>query len=199
LATKNVNYYTLDIMGLLSRLFGREAEQPSKPRHGDGDMVSLVVLSASCPELALESVRSTLDELFPGEFLPPREEGNFVIDGSVPQAQFMVQCVVPNNGGVFMVQNVPSPYTEFSNFLSHISDPTLHQLAAAQSCWLSVDLMHQYEPKVEDAYRFIGALLAKLAPSDAAVLVHPSRMDAVRFTEHTRRQLAAGDHPFGMV
>ena len=38
----------------------------------------------------------------------------------------------------------------------------------------------------------IVRVLARLAPADAAVLVHPSRLVAMRFTEDVRQQLAAG-------
>ena len=51
-------------------------------------MVSWVVLSNSYAELTLVSLRQSLDELYPGQFLPPREQGNFVVDGNVPGAEF---------------------------------------------------------------------------------------------------------------
>lgn len=146
-------------MGLLDRLFGRKDSETAKQKHGARDMVSLVVLSQSCPDLTLESVRNTLDAVFPGQFLPPREEGNFVIDGAVPGATYMIQCTIENASGVFMLHNVPGPYSEFSDFLKHLSGP-LRALALEQPCWMSVDLMHAYGSK-EDGYRFVGPVLAR--------------------------------------
>ena len=67
-------------------------------------------------------------------------------------------------------------------------------LAVAQQSWLSVDAMHVHTTEVE-AYRLIGALLAKLAPPDAAVLVHPSKLVAVRFDDILRTRLADGLQP----
>jgi hypothetical protein len=182
-------------MGLLDRLFGRKDSEPQKPQHGERDMVSLVALSQSCPDLTLESVRATLDALFPGQFLPPREEGNFVIDGSVPGAIYMIQCTIDGASGLFTLHNVAGPYSEFSNFPDHLSDP-LRAIALRQSCWMSIDLTHAYGSE-EDAYHFIGPVLAQLAPTDAAVLLHPTKMTAVEFTGNVRRQLASGGQPFG--
>jgi len=42
-------------------------------------MVSWVVLANSYTELTIESLRQKLDEIYPGEFLPPRQKGNFVV------------------------------------------------------------------------------------------------------------------------
>ena len=181
-------------MGLLERLFGTD-RKPGRPRQGERDMVSLVALSRSSPDLTLDSVRATLDALFPGQFLPPREEGNFVIDGSVPGATYMIQCTVEGASGIFMLHNVPGPYSEFSVFPDHLSGP-LRAIALEQPCWMSVDLMHAYGSE-EDAYRFIGPVLAQLAPADTAVLLHPTKMMAVELTADVRRRLATGGQPFG--
>jgi hypothetical protein len=184
-------------MGLLDRLFGRKDVDVFKPQHGGKEMVSLVVLSQSSLDLTLESVRKTLDSVFPGQFLPPREEGNFVIDGAVPGAVYMIQCTVAGAGGMFMLHNVPGPYNEFSDFSAHLSGPLL-ELALKQVCWISIDQIHAYGPE-EDGYRFIGPVLAQLAPADSAVLLHPSKLTAVEFTQDVRRQLASGDQPFGVA
>lgn len=183
-------------MGILDKLFGRKKPVAAKTQHVGHDMVSLVILSQTCPTLTLDSVRVTLDSIFPSEFLPPREAGNFVIDGAVPGAQYLVQCTRPNHQGMFMIQNVPGPYSEFSDYLNYIEDPEIREVAVRQQCWLSVDMVHQHTT-AEDAYRFIGATLALLAPPDAAVLVHPSMLTAVPFTNETRRQLAAGELTYG--
>jgi len=183
-------------MGLLGRLFGGKKAE-AKPSHGGHDMVSLVVLSQSTPALTLDSVRSTLDAVYPGQFLPPREEGNFVIDGAVPGATYMIQCTVPDASGMFMLHNVPGPYSEFSDFPSHLGG-AIRDLALQQQCWMSVDVIGKYGT-ADDAYRFIGRLLAQLAPPDSAVLLHPSKMMATAFNETVRRQLAVGDQPFGVA
>jgi hypothetical protein len=182
-------------MGILAKLFGREEKK--KPSHGDHDMTSLVMLSQSSPDLTLDSVRSLLDTLFPGQFLPPREQGNFVIDGAVPGATYMIQCTVPGAGGMYMLHNVAVRYSEFSDFPNHLEGP-IRELALQQPCWMSIDVIGKYGTD-EDAYRFIGRALAQLASPDSAVLLHPSKMVATPFTETVRRQLAAGDHPFGVA
>ena len=78
----------------------------------------------------------------------------------------------------------------FSDFAEAITEPGLRALAIAQHAWLSVDAMHVHTTEA-DAYRLIGAVLAKLAPPDAAVLVHPSKpiVDALR----RRRPQPAGE------
>jgi hypothetical protein len=182
-------------MRILSRIFGKKAET-APLRHGGGDMVSLVALTPGWEPRSVDSVRRDLDELFPGEFLPPREEGNFILEGPVPDASYMVQCVVPGHGGVFLIHNVPGPYSDFSDFLSFMDDPELKALAAKQPCWMSVDLMHSYTT-AEEGLRFITVVIAKLAPADVVLLVHPSRYMVALFTPELRAVLASGGVPFG--
>jgi hypothetical protein len=183
-------------MGLLDMLFRRN-KPVQRQQHGGRDMVSLVVLSQSSPDLTLDSMRASLDALFPGQFLPPKEEGNFVIDGPVEGATYMIQCTVPGVSAMYMFHNVPGPYTEFSDFPEHLSG-SLRELAVDQACWMSVDLLHSYGSD-QDPYRFIGAVLSQFAPPDANVLLHPSKMDAVEFTSEVRQQLASGGQPFGVA
>jgi hypothetical protein len=180
-------------MGFLSRLFGKKS---SSPRHGGHDMISLVALASSWRERSIDEIRQDLDAAFPGEFLPPRSEGNFVIEGPVEGASYLVQCTIRNYTGMFLIHNVPSPYSAFSDYLQHIKDPETRRLADSQACWLSVDLMHQHTTE-EDAYRFIGLVLGKLAPEDTRLLIHPSRYHVASFTPKLRAILAAGGQPFG--
>ena len=161
------------------------------PGRGERDMVSWVVLSNTHVELDVESLRGKLDELYPGEFLPARQKGNFVVEGSVP-GQFLIQSSIRGAAGTFFLHSVPGPYTEFSNFAKSLEDRSLRQTAEAQCCWLSVDLIARHTSD-GDAYRFIGRLLAKLAPADAALLVHPTRRIAMSFTDEVRRRLASGE------
>ena len=137
-------------------------------------MVSLVVLSNTYVPLTLDGLRARLDEPYPGQFLPPRDQGNFVIDGAVPGAEFLIQSNLPGAAGMFLLHSVPGPYVEVSDFALYITEPSLRRIAETQACWLSVDCVRQYTGE-EDAYRFIGSALAKLAPRDTTALVHPSR------------------------
>jgi hypothetical protein len=177
------------MLGLLNSLLGRGTD-------ADHEMISLVVLSSSYVELTLDTLRHRLDQAFPGYFLPPRERGTFVIDGNEPGVEFLIQSDIPDARGMFLLHNVPGPYAAFSDFAAHIADASLRELAEAQTCWLSIDLMHRQTP-AEEAYRFIGRALAQLAPPDAAVLVHPSRLITVAFNDDVRRQLASGGQVFG--
>lgn len=177
-------------MDFLKRLFGlASADAPDD----EADMIGWVVLSNTYVELTVDSVRAALDQLYPGQFLPPGDR-NFVIDGAVPGSQFMIQSNVAGAAGMFMLHSVPGPYTEFSDFAEAIEEPGLRALAVAQQAWLSVDVMHVHTTEAE-AYRLIGALLAKLAPGDAAVLVHPSQPIAMRFDDDVRHRLASGFQP----
>jgi hypothetical protein len=105
--------------------------------------------------------------------------------------QFLIKSTIPGQAGMFMLIGVPGPYTDFSEFAHFIPDPSLRRKAEAQSCWLSVDLIAKITTAGE-AYRFIGAVLAKLAPADAAVMVKPETNSAVLFDDDLRRQLASG-------
>ncbi len=179
-------------MQWLKDLF-RRRQKPARQRR---DLVSLVVLSNSHVELTLDSLRGHLDAIYPGQFLPPREKGTFVVEGSIPDTPFLIQSDIPGARGSFLLHSVPAPYTMFSDFAAHISDPSLRHLAQAQSCWLSVDLIHRGEME-EEAYRFIGSVLARLAPKDAAAVVHPSRLVTIAFDDEVRRKLASGGQVFG--
>lgn len=183
-------------MEFLRKLFGRRTEATPSLHARDREMISLVVLSASYVELTLDTLRERLDQIYPGYFLPPRERGTFVVEGNEPGAEFLIQSDIPGAGGMFLLHSVPGPYTAFSDFAEHIADADLRRLAQAQTCWLSVDLIHRDVIK-EEAYRFIGSVLAQLAPRDAAVVVHPSRLIAVDFNDQVRRELATGGQIFG--
>jgi hypothetical protein len=154
------------------------------------EMVSWVVLSNTPLELAAEQLRETLEELYPGNFLRG-EQSNFVVDGRPPGAQFLIQSNVPGSTGTFILLNVSGPYTRFSSFARRIADAQMRAEAMSQKAWLSVDSISNRGVR-EDAYRFIGQVLARLAPADAAFLVHPSRLTTVRFDEGVRKQLANG-------
>jgi hypothetical protein len=168
----------------------RLKSEPSRPG-GEREMISWVVLANSYVDLKLESLRQKLDELYPGEFLPPRLQGNFVVPGPEP-GQFLIQCHVPGAAGAFMLNSIRGPYTDVSDFAAAIADRSLRRKAETQRCWLSVDLVHQHATDA-DAYRFIGHVLAKLAPADAAFLVHPVRRTTIAFDDDIRRRLANGE------
>jgi hypothetical protein len=154
------------------------------------EMVGWVVLSNTPLELTAESLRGTLEQLHPGKFVPG-DRSNFVIEGPVAGTQFLVQSNVPGAAGLFMVQNISTPYKDVSGFADRIADPQMRAEALSQQAWLSVDNIRFYERR-EDAYRFIGRVLAALAPADAAFLVHPSRLTTIRFDDGVRRRLASG-------
>jgi hypothetical protein len=154
-------------------------------------MVSWVVLANSYVELSVDVLRQKLDEVFPGQFLPPRPKGTFVVAGPSP-GQFMIASAIPGDAGIFLLNSVPGPYTDFSDFAEAITDPSLLQKVKAQCCWLSVDLIHRSTTD-EDAYHFIEQVLAKLAPADAAFLVHPSKLTTIVFDDDIRRRFAKGE------
>ena len=152
-------------------------------------MISWVALSNTYVDLKVDSLREKLDEVYPGQFLPPRDK-NFVIDGPTP-GQFFIKSNIAGAAGMFMVISVPASYTEFSDFADVIADPALLRNVKAQCCWLSVDLVHRLTTDA-DAYRFIEQVLAKLAPQDAAFLVHPEKRITMPFNDDIRRRLANG-------
>ena len=83
-------------------------------------MISWVVLSNTYVDLKVDSLREKLDEVYPGQFLPPRDK-NFVIDGPTP-GQFFIKSNIAGAAGMFMVISVPASYTEFSDFAEVIAD-----------------------------------------------------------------------------
>jgi len=150
-------------------------------------MISWIVLFNTFADFTEDSLRTELDQLWPGQFLPQRDDGSFVVEGVVP-GQFMIKSCVPGASGVFLFDNVPGPYSDFSDLIDHIPDASLRDIARAQGCWMAVDLTAG--PGEAEGYKFIGSALARLAPPDAAVLLHPSLGTAMRFTAEVRRALA---------
>jgi len=154
-------------------------------------MVSWVVLANSYLDFGVDDVRQKLDEVYSGEFLPPRQKGNFVVAGP-PPGQFMIFSSVSGAAGIFLLNSVPGPYTHFSKFAEAIADPSLRASIAKQCCWLSVDLIHS-KTSDEEAYRFIEQVLAKIAPADAAFLIDPDNGAVMRFDDSVRSRFANGE------
>jgi hypothetical protein len=154
-------------------------------------MVGWVVLCREWLELAEETLRAQLDRLYPGEFLPPRQRGTFVVEGPVAGTQFLIHSAVAGATGMFLLQSVPGPYTEFSPFAHHIRDAALRRNALAQQAWLAIDQVGG--DNEADAYRFIGKVLADLAPGDATVLVHPERLVSYPFDAGMRLKLSKAE------
>jgi hypothetical protein len=158
------------------------------------EMISLVVLYRDYVELTVELLLEILDEVFPGAFLPPGEINR--VGELNADATFMVQSAVQGATGLFMLHNIPASYTEFSDFAQYIADPALLELVQATRAWLSVDLIVPGENERDDAYRFISRVIARLAPGDAAFLVHPASNSVIAFDEDIRRGLAEGRQLF---
>jgi len=84
----------------------RADAQSAAPSHTADEMISWVVLSDTYVDLDVDLLRAKLAEIYPGQFLPPRDKGNFVVNGTVP-GQFFVNANVPNAAGMFLVMSVP--------------------------------------------------------------------------------------------
>jgi hypothetical protein len=151
------------------------------------EMVSWVVLFDSDVEFTKDSLQAELDRIWPGQFLPQRDDGSFIVEAILPE-QFLIKSSIPGALGLFMLHNVPAPYSGFSDLVDRIPDASLRDIAKAQGWWMSMNLISQ--SGAAEGYKFIGSVLARIAPPDAAVLLHPSRGAAVRFTEDVRRKLA---------
>jgi hypothetical protein len=155
-------------------------------------MISWVVLSKTRVELMLDSLRAHLDRLYPGLFLPPQELRNFVVEGPVLDAQFLIQASIPGSVGLYMLQSIAAGSTGFSEF-ADIDDPALRALICEQQAWLSVDVIDAAMD--QDCRRFIGKVLAELAPADSAILADPDRRTAIRFDEQVRGRLVREEVP----
>lgn len=177
---------------LAAGLFSPVSSPPAHAANSqEPEMIAWVVLANTYIDLTLDSLRAKLNEVFPGEFLPPREQGNFIINGPTPGG-FLIQSNIPGAAGMFLLHNVPGPYWKFSDFAKAIADAAIRKQAMAQRCWLSVDRIGRHGSD-EDGYRFIERVLAKLAPPDAAFLVHPSRLVTIPFDDDLRGRLARGE------
>jgi hypothetical protein len=154
------------------------------------EVISRVVLANSHVALDLDSLRAKLEELYPGQFVPPHIKGSFVVAGPKP-GQFLIQSNVDGAAGVFLLTSVPKSYAQFSDFSKTIADGPFRRRAEAQCCWLSVTLISNSKSEAE-AYRFVEQVLAKLAPVDAAFLVDPAKRVTIAFDDAIRSRFASG-------
>jgi hypothetical protein len=113
------------------------------------------------------------------------------VEGPVAGTQFLIHSAVAGATGMFLLQSVPGPYTEFSPFAHHIRDAALRRNALAQQAWLAIDQVGG--DNEADAYRFIGKVLADLAPGDATVLVHPERLVSYPLDTEMRLKLSKAE------
>lgn len=191
---KLLSLLLLDLF-LATGAFAGERAQAAPPTQsapsGKHKMVSWVVLVGAYADISLDEVRQKLDDVYPGQFLPPRQKGNFVVRGPAP-GQFMIFSNIPGAAGIFLLNNIPGPYSDFSRFAEAISDPSIRSRVAKQCCWLSVDFIHRTSTD-EEAYRFIEQVLAKLALADAAFLVDPDRGATIAFDDEIRSRFAKGE------
>jgi hypothetical protein len=155
------------------------------------EVVSRVLLTNTFVDLNVDSLRQRLEELYPGQFMPPHIKGSFVVKGRT-LGQFVIQSNVAGASGVFLLNSASRPYRDFSTFTDAIADGPLRRKVEAQCCWLSVDLAFDI-PNKAAAYRFIEQVLAKLAPPDAAFLVDPQKHITVVFDDELRRRFAGGE------
>ena len=171
----------------------RAQASQAPPRHERQPMISLVALSNSYSEFDVGTVGRKLDELYPGKFLPPNQQENFVVGGPSPKP-LLIKSTMPGRAGMFMLMSVPGPYTHFSDFADTIVDQSLRRKAEMQAAWFSIDLVGKIG-STEDAYRFIAAALVKLAPGDAVILVKPETNATLVLDDALRHQLAEGQIP----
>jgi len=160
--------------------------------HADNHMVSWVVLSKSYVALDADKLRAKLDEAFPGEFLPQRDQGSFVVDGAVPRAQFLIQSRVAKAAGLFMLQSVPGPYTSFFR-LRQVHHGSRGQATGAGATELAVDRSYGQAYDRGRSLSLHRPRRGDTRPRDAAYLVHPTRRIIVAFDEDVRRRLANGE------
>jgi hypothetical protein len=154
------------------------------------EVISRVVLANTYVALNLDSLREKLEQLYPGQFVPPHIKGSFVVTGPKP-GQFLIQSNVDGAAGIFVLTSMPKPFKDFSDFTKTIADGPFHREVEAQCCWISVTLISDSKSTAE-AYRFVEQVLAKLAPADAAFVVDPAKRVTLAFDEDLRRRYTSG-------
>jgi hypothetical protein len=158
---------------------------------GEPEGLIRVVLADSPIRFDLDALRQKLEELYPGQFVPPRAKGSFVVAGRV-RGQYIIQSNVGGAAGIFILNSGTEPFAGLSDFTKTIPDGPTRRSVEAQCCWLAISLMYKARPDAE-AFRFVEQALAKLAPPDANFLVDPTKRITVPFDEAMRRSFARGE------
>ncbi|BAT59888.1 hypothetical protein GJW-30_1_02423 [Variibacter gotjawalensis] len=127
-------------------------------------------------ETNIDALTTSLDALFPGHFLPKRNEGSFVINGTIPD-EFMIVSKVPGFSGAFLL---------YSYDRAADPDVAAEPLDDAYRSALSIAAIGGSD---EPALRFIGSALAHLAPPDAAFLIDIETGQFIRFSADVRARM----------
>jgi hypothetical protein len=129
-----------------------------------------------CIEASADALTASLDALFPGHFLPKRDEGSFVISGTISQ-EFVVFSKVPGHDGVFLL-----------HCYDRAADPDVAAEPPddAYRSALSIAAMGGDD---EPALRFIGSVLAHLTPRDPAYLINLETEEFIRFDDDVRARM----------
>jgi len=113
--------------------------------------------------------------------------GNFVV-GESPS------FIVMAEGRTFLVNNSDAPYfTDGPLAASQVKDLRLRKAVNGHRAWMSVDLMCNDEAPVEEAYRWIGKLIAELAADDCLAILSPQTGWLHVYNRELRRTLCGGD------
>jgi hypothetical protein len=169
---------------------GHAYAQTRSTGSGEPEGLTRVVLTNTPLRFDLDSLRQKLEELYPGQFVPPHVKGSFVVPGRV-RGQYVIQSNVSGASGIFVLNSGMESFATLSDFTKTIPDGPVRRDVEAQCCWLAVDLMYKSKSEAE-AYRFVEQVLAKLAPAGAAFLVDPTKRITVLFDETMRRSFSSG-------
>ncbi|HEX4407504.1 MAG TPA: hypothetical protein VH206_01910 [Xanthobacteraceae bacterium] len=167
--------------------FGAYAQSRSVEPEG----LTRVVLTASPIRFELDALRQKLEELYPGQFVPPRTKGSFVVPGRM-RGQYVIQSNAGGASGIFILNSGSEPFAGLSDFTKTIPDGPIRRSIEAECCWLALSLIYKSKPDAA-AFRFVEQALAKLAPPDAAFLVDPTKRITIPFDDTMRRSFMRGE------
>ena len=153
------------------------------------DMISIVLLLLNPLPMDVSRLEVSIARAAPASFV--KSEQNFV--NSTDKREKFEVFFAKSNDGIFLVHNHAHPYCdELEKVAGSISDRALGEKVRKHRAWISVDLMDRDKMMFRteaDAWRFIGKVLAELAPEDAVAIYVPAKGVLMAFDNSSKTKL----------
>lgn len=183
-----------------------DAETDDEDEDDDGPMLSLVLLLSEpkymeTPILARlashawqRDIRAaSKDDDTDGDH---EDDGDGWVVGTAETPVYMMMCTVEDDALFFIVHNFPMPYVEDPDAVADEIDENRRARALREhKAWLSVDLMRHPESwGADEAYRWIGKLLADLIDETALAVLCP-QTGAIAPVDEGMAERLRGENP----
>ncbi len=189
--------YTLDVLGEIplfmnmvsnDEIWSNLSVEVDKLSSGsEEEFVSLVLLDRTGLEMDQTRLEGIVSRALGIDFSKEKEGGQFVVgEGEA--------YIIKLNGGVFMFNNINSPYV-FEELGEGLMSRDLSRAAISHRAWVSVDMLQLTNPEdIDYAYQVAGRILGGII-NDNCVAVYAPSLGVLKANDVYIRQALVGDDP----